>query len=37
MAVLVAAWGARLTFNFARKGGFRAGGEDYRYGWGSVS
>src|SRR5688572_5075050 len=32
MAVLVAAWGTRLTFNFARKGGFRAGGEDYRWG-----
>ncbi len=32
MAVLVAVWGTRLTFNFARKGGFRAGGEDYRWG-----
>src|SRR5688572_1977580 len=31
MAVLVAAWGIRLTFNFARKGGYRAGGEDYRW------
>jgi steroid 5-alpha reductase family enzyme len=31
MAALVAAWGIRLTFNFARKGGFRKGGEDYRW------
>ncbi len=31
MAVLVTLWGARLTFNFARKGGFRSGGEDYRW------
>lgn len=31
MAALVAAWGARLTFNFARKGGYRRGGEDYRW------
>jgi steroid 5-alpha reductase family enzyme len=31
MAALVAVWGARLTFNFARKGGFAAGGEDYRW------
>lgn len=31
MAVLVVAWGARLTFNFARKGGYRRGGEDYRW------
>ena len=31
MAVLVAAWGARLTFNFARKGGYARGGEDYRW------
>lgn len=30
MALLVAAWGARLTFNFARKGGY-AGVEDYRW------
>ncbi|MBD8023424.1 DUF1295 domain-containing protein [Microbacterium gallinarum] len=30
MAVLVTAWGARLTFNFARKGGY-AGMEDYRW------
>jgi steroid 5-alpha reductase family enzyme len=31
MAFLVAAWGARLTFNFARKGGYASGGEDYRW------
>ncbi len=31
MAVLVAAWGTRLTYNFARKGGYRRGGEDYRW------
>jgi steroid 5-alpha reductase family enzyme len=29
---LVLAWGARLTFNFARKGGYARGGEDYRWG-----
>lgn len=31
MATLISLWGARLTFNFARKGGYRAGGEDYRW------
>lgn len=31
MTVLAAAWGSRLTYNFARKGGFRPGGEDYRW------
>ena len=31
MTVLLALWGARLTFNYARKGGFRKGGEDYRW------
>jgi steroid 5-alpha reductase family enzyme len=31
MLALVAAWGARLTFNFARKGGYAPGGEDYRW------
>ncbi len=31
MAVLVTAWGARLTFNFARRGGYAPGGEDYRW------
>lgn len=30
MAVLSAAWGLRLTYNFAIKGGF-SGGEDYRW------
>ena len=30
-ALLVSAWGARLTYNFARKGGYRRGGEDYRW------
>jgi len=31
MSLLVVAWGARLTFNCARKGGFSIGGEDYRW------
>ncbi|MEI8231290.1 MAG: DUF1295 domain-containing protein [Actinomycetes bacterium] len=31
MAVLVTLWGVRLTFNFARKGGYAKGGEDYRW------
>ncbi len=31
MTALVVLWGARLTFNFARKGGFGRGGEDYRW------
>ncbi|MDE3007681.1 MAG: DUF1295 domain-containing protein [Acidobacteriota bacterium] len=31
MAILVTAWGVRLTYNFARKGGYR-GVEDYRWG-----
>jgi steroid 5-alpha reductase family enzyme len=31
MAALVLAWGARLTFNYARKGGYAPGGEDYRW------
>ena len=30
MALLVTAWAARLTFNFARKGGY-TGMEDYRW------
>jgi steroid 5-alpha reductase family enzyme len=30
MAVIVTIWGARLTFNFARKGGY-SGMEDYRW------
>ena len=32
MTALAVLWGARLTYNFARKGGFRKGGEDYRWG-----
>lgn len=31
MAALAVLWGARLTFNFARKGGYRRGGEDHRW------
>jgi steroid 5-alpha reductase family enzyme len=31
LTVLVALWGARLTFNYARKGGYAPGGEDYRW------
>ena len=31
MAALVALWGGRLTYNFARKGGYKRGGEDYRW------
>lgn len=31
MLALVTLWGLRLTFNFARKGGYRPGGEDYRW------
>lgn len=31
MAVLITGWGARLTFNFWRKGGYAKGGEDYRW------
>jgi steroid 5-alpha reductase family enzyme len=31
IAILVTLWGARLTFNFARKGGYAPGGEDYRW------
>ncbi|MGD8196145.1 DUF1295 domain-containing protein, partial [Herbiconiux sp. P18] len=32
MALVVTLWGARLTFNFSRKGGYAPGGEDYRWG-----
>lgn len=32
VAVLVTLWGVRLTFNFARRGGYAPGGEDYRWG-----
>lgn len=31
VAALITAWGARLTFNYARKGGYAPGGEDYRW------
>lgn len=31
IAALTTLWGARLTCNFARKGGYRKGGEDYRW------
>jgi steroid 5-alpha reductase family enzyme len=31
MLGLAVLWGARLTFNFARKGGYAPGGEDYRW------
>ncbi len=31
MLALAVLWGARLTFNFARKGGYAPGGEDYRW------
>jgi len=31
MAVLSGAWGMRLTYNFARKGGYTWRGEDYRW------
>ncbi|GGF33609.1 DUF1295 domain-containing protein [Subtercola lobariae] len=31
VAALITLWGIRLTFNFARKGGYKRGGEDYRW------
>ena len=31
MTGLVLLWGLRLTYNFARKGGYQKGGEDYRW------
>jgi steroid 5-alpha reductase family enzyme len=31
MTVVTALWGARLTYNYARKGGYQKGGEDYRW------
>jgi steroid 5-alpha reductase family enzyme len=31
MAGLTVLWGVRLTYNFARKGGYKPGGEDYRW------
>eukprot|EP00759_Apiculatamorpha_spiralis_P040210 PhF_6_TR38863/c0_g1_i2/m.58118 len=30
-AVLITMWGIRLTYNFYRRGGYRKGGEDYRW------
>lgn len=29
--LVITAWGIRLTYNFHRKGGYRKGGEDYRW------
>lgn len=31
MTVLVCLWSIRLTYNYVRKGGFKIGGEDYRW------
>lgn len=31
IAALVTLWGVRLTYNYARKGGYGRGGEDYRW------
>jgi steroid 5-alpha reductase family enzyme len=31
MTTLAVLWGARLTYNYARKGGYRRGSEDYRW------
>ena len=31
MLVVTTLWGIKHTFNFARKGGFKSGGEDYRW------
>lgn len=31
MTILSVLWGARLTYNYARKGGYRQGEEDYRW------
>lgn len=31
MTLLVCLWAIRLTFNYARKGGYQPGGEDYRW------
>lgn len=33
MTVLACAWGARLTFNLIRRGGWRPDSEDYRWGY----
>eukprot|EP00658_Telonema_sp_P-2_P009791 TRINITY_DN13640_c0_g1_i3.p1 TRINITY_DN13640_c0_g1~~TRINITY_DN13640_c0_g1_i3.p1 ORF type:complete len:279 (-),score=55.68 TRINITY_DN13640_c0_g1_i3:7-843(-) len=29
--ILITIWGSRLTYNFYRRGGYKAGGEDYRW------
>jgi steroid 5-alpha reductase family enzyme len=31
MLSLTSLWGLRLTYNFYRKGGYKKGGEDYRW------
>ena len=31
MTLLICLWAIRLTFNYARKGGYQPGGEDYRW------
>jgi steroid 5-alpha reductase family enzyme len=31
MSALAVLWGVRLTYNFARKGGYRRGGQDHRW------
>ena len=31
MSTLAMVWGLRLTYNFARKGGYKSGSEDYRW------
>mmetsp|Transcript_26189 Transcript_26189/g.23051 ORF Transcript_26189/g.23051 Transcript_26189/m.23051 type:complete len:101 (-) Transcript_26189:310-612(-) len=31
MSVLATVWGLRLTYNYARKGGYTSKGEDYRW------
>jgi len=31
MLALTTLWGLRLTYNFWRKGGYKKGGEDYRW------
>ncbi|KAG0750378.1 hypothetical protein G6F64_002263 [Rhizopus arrhizus] len=30
-SIIISLWGARLTYNFARKGGYYSSGQDYRY------
>jgi len=31
MSAMISLWGVRLTHNFARKGGYKRGEEDYRW------